>query len=121
MSHELRSPLTSIYSFSTIIADGLAGETSPQQDEYLQIILRNVRQLQSMIEDLLEVTQAQADKLSVELESVSLNEAIVYAVDTLQRNRYRERDQPVLRSVGGFAFGLCRCDAGAAGADHSAG
>src|SRR5271168_2694997 len=84
VSHELRSPLTSIYSFSTIIADGLAGETSPQQDEYLQIILRNVRQLQSMIEDLLEVTQAQAGKLSVELQSVAVEEAIVYAVDTLR-------------------------------------
>jgi signal transduction histidine kinase len=84
VSHELRSPLTSIYSFSTIIADGLAGETNPQQDDYLQIILRNVRQLQSMIEDLLEVTQAQAGKLSVELEPVSLYDAIVYAVDTLQ-------------------------------------
>jgi signal transduction histidine kinase len=84
VSHELRSPLTSIYSFSTIIADGLAGETNPQQDDYLQIILRNVRQLQSMIEDLLEVTQAEAGKLSVELEPVSLYDAIVYAVDTLQ-------------------------------------
>jgi signal transduction histidine kinase len=83
VSHELRSPLTSIYSFSSIIADGLAGKTSPQQDEYLQIILRNVGQLQAMIEDLLEVTQAQAGKLSVELQSVSVNEAISYAVDTL--------------------------------------
>jgi signal transduction histidine kinase len=84
VSHELRSPLTSIYSFSTIIADGLAGETSPQQNDYLQIILRNVRQLQAMIEDLLEVTQAQTGKLTVELHSVSVNEAISYAVDTLQ-------------------------------------
>ena len=84
VSHELRSPLTSIYSFSTIIADGLAGETSPQQDEYLQIILRNVRQLKAMIEDLLEVTQAEAGKLSVELQAVSVNEAVGYAVDTLQ-------------------------------------
>jgi signal transduction histidine kinase len=84
VSHELRSPLTSIYSFSTIIADGLAGATSPQQDDYLQIIMRNVRQLQSMIEDLLEVTQARAGKLTVELQSVSLNQAIEYAVDTLQ-------------------------------------
>ncbi len=84
VSHELRSPLTSIYSFSTIIADGLAGDTSPQQNDYLQIILRNVRQLQSMIEDLLQVTQAQAHKLTVELESVSLNEALEYAVDTLR-------------------------------------
>jgi signal transduction histidine kinase len=84
VSHELRSPLTSIYSFSTIIADGLAGATSPQQDEYLQIILRNVGQLQAMIEDLLEVTQAEAGKLSVDLKSVSVNDAITYAVDTLQ-------------------------------------
>jgi signal transduction histidine kinase len=84
VSHELRSPLTSIYSFSTIIADGLAGTTSPQQDEYLQIILRNIRQLQSMIEDLLEVTQAQTGKLSIELQLVSVFESITYAVDTLQ-------------------------------------
>jgi sigma-B regulation protein RsbU (phosphoserine phosphatase) len=84
VSHELRSPLTSIYSFSTIIADGLAGTTSPQQDEYLQIILRNIRQLQSMIEDLLEVTQAQTGKLNIQLQRVSLSEAITYAVDTLQ-------------------------------------
>ena len=82
VSHELRSPLTSIYSFTTIVADGLAGETSSQQGDCLQIVLRNVRQLQAMIEDLLEVTQVQEGKLSIELEAVSLGEAIEYAVDT---------------------------------------
>jgi sigma-B regulation protein RsbU (phosphoserine phosphatase) len=84
VSHELRSPLTSIYSFGTIIADGLAGATSREQDEYLQIILRNVRQLQSMIEDLLAVTQVHEGKLSIELACVSVSDAISYAVDTLQ-------------------------------------
>jgi signal transduction histidine kinase len=85
VSHELRSPLTSIYSFSSIIADGLAGQTSPKQDEYLQIILRNVSQLQAMIEDLIMVMQAQTGKLSVELLRTSVADAIVYAVDTLRR------------------------------------
>ena len=84
VSHELRSPLTSIYSFNSIIADGLAGQTTPQQDEYLQIILRNVGQLRAMIEDLLEVTQAKSGKLTVELQSVSVNEAADYAIDTLR-------------------------------------
>jgi signal transduction histidine kinase len=84
VSHELRSPLTSIYSFCTIIADGLAGNTSPQQDEYLQIILGNVRQLNAMIEDLLEVTRVQTGKLSLELQRVSVLDAITYAVDTFQ-------------------------------------
>jgi signal transduction histidine kinase len=83
VSHELRSPLTSIYSFTSIIADGLAGGTSPQQDEYLQIILRNVRQLQAMIEDLLEVTQAQTGKLSIDVQCVSVSEAISYAIASL--------------------------------------
>jgi signal transduction histidine kinase len=39
VSHELRSPLTSIYSFTSIIADDLAGNTTSQQQEYLQIVL----------------------------------------------------------------------------------
>jgi signal transduction histidine kinase len=84
VSHELRSPLTSLYSFGTIIADGLAGPTSPQQDEYLQIMLRNVRQLQAMIEDLLTVTQVHEGKLTVELQRVSVFEAILDATDTLR-------------------------------------
>jgi signal transduction histidine kinase len=85
VSHELRAPLASIYSFSSIIADGIAGETNPQQDEYLQIILKNVKQLQAMIEDLLTVTQAQSGQLAVEVQQTSIADAVVYAMDTLGR------------------------------------
>jgi signal transduction histidine kinase len=84
VSHELRSPLTSIYSFSSIIADGLAGETSPQQDEYLQIVLKNVLQLQAMVEDLLMVTQSQTGQLRADLEQTSVADAVVYAIDTFR-------------------------------------
>src|ERR1700722_6516002 len=91
VSHELRSPLTAIYSFTTIVADGLAGETSPQQGDCLQIVLRNVRQLQAMIEDLLEVTQVQEGKLSIELEAVALGEAIEYALD-IRKSAAKEKE-----------------------------
>lgn len=91
VSHELRSPLTSIYSFTTIVADGVAGATSPQQADCLQIVLRNVRQLQAMIEDLLEVTQVQEGRLTIELEPVSVVEAIEYAVDT-RKGAAREKE-----------------------------
>jgi len=84
VSHELRSPLTSIYSFSSIIADGLAGDTNPEQTEYLQIILKNAVQLQSMIEDLLTVTQTREGKLSIELKCVSVAEAVTDALHTLR-------------------------------------
>ena len=84
VSHELRSPLTSIYSFSSIIADELAGETTEQQQEYLQIILKNVVQLQSMIEDLLTVTQSKEGKLSINAEKVLPMDAIVESLQTVQ-------------------------------------
>jgi signal transduction histidine kinase len=84
VSHELRSPLTAIYQFVTILQDGLAGEINGEQRQHLEIILRNVKQLRAMINDLLEVTSLQAGKLLIRLERTSIFDAIAYTVDTLQ-------------------------------------
>jgi PAS domain S-box-containing protein len=84
VSHELRSPLTAIKQFTSILFSGIAGELSPVQREYQQIVLKNVQQLQSMIDDLLEVTRLESGKLTVDLESVSIHDAIGDALDTLQ-------------------------------------
>ncbi|MEO8339717.1 MAG: response regulator [Nitrospirota bacterium] len=84
VSHELRSPLTAIKQFTTIILSGLAGELNKEQREYQEIVLRNIRQLQSMIDDLLDVTRLESGKLSVELETVSVPSAVRDTVNTLQ-------------------------------------
>src|ERR1700683_2828983 len=54
VSHELRSPLAAVRQLVSIILDGLAGELNPEQRQYLEIVLRNVKQLHSMINDLFE-------------------------------------------------------------------
>ncbi len=84
MSHELRSPLTAIYQFVTILADRLAGELNAEQAEYLAIVLTNVKQLRSMIDDLLEVTRVQAGKLQIDLQRTAIRDAVDYALNTLQ-------------------------------------
>jgi len=84
VSHELRSPLTAIKQFTTILVGGLAGELNEEQLEYQHIILKNVRQLQSMIDDLLEVTRLETGKLTVELESVSVSDAVADSCNTLR-------------------------------------
>jgi signal transduction histidine kinase len=84
VSHELRSPLSAIYQFGTILADELAGGVTADQRECLQIILKNVVQLQSMIGDLLEVTRAQEGKLTIDPQCTSVADAIIYTVKTLQ-------------------------------------
>ena len=81
VSHELRSPLTSIYSFCSIVADGLAGETTAEQNEYLEIVMKNVAQLQAMIEDLLTVTQSREGKLAIQQQRTSATEAVADSME----------------------------------------
>jgi signal transduction histidine kinase len=84
VSHELRSPLSAIHQFVTILLDGLAGELNLEQRQYLEIVSRNVKQLKSMINDLFEVSGIQSGKLSIELQCTSAADAVVYATNTLQ-------------------------------------
>src|ERR1700733_1112186 len=72
VSHELRSPLSAIYQFAAILHDGLSGEVNAEQHEHLKVILRNVRQLQSMINDLFDVSGVASGKLTIELQRTSL-------------------------------------------------
>src|SRR6202049_2406117 len=84
VSHELRSPLTAIKQFTNILLGGLAGELNKEQREYAQIVLRNIRQLQSMIDDLLEVTRLETGKLTVEPERLSILMAVTDSFNTLE-------------------------------------
>jgi signal transduction histidine kinase len=84
VSHELRSPLNAIYQFVAILFDNVAGELTSEQHEYLGIVLRNVKQLQAMIDDLLEVTRVQGGQVLVELQCTSVAEVIAFAMSTLQ-------------------------------------
>jgi signal transduction histidine kinase len=84
VSHELRSPLTAIRQFVTILLDRLAGELNGEQDQYLGVVLRNVKQLQSMIDDLFEVSGIGAGKLRIDPECTSVSDAVTYALNSLQ-------------------------------------
>lgn len=66
VSHELRTPLTAAHQFVTIVLDGLAGELAHEQREYLEIVLRNLKQLQAMIGDLLDTTRVRGGKLTID-------------------------------------------------------
>ena len=82
VSHELRSPIAAIYQFVTILIDGLAGDLNSEQQEYMRIVLRNVKQLQNMISDLLEATRADTGKLTFDPRCVSLGSLIAEVIET---------------------------------------
>jgi signal transduction histidine kinase len=80
VSSGLRTPLTAVYQFVTILRDGLAGDINPEQCEYLEIVLRNVNQLLRMASDILEVSQVETGTLVIRPQYVSSTELIMEIV-----------------------------------------
>src|SRR2546425_4749252 len=91
VSHEMRTPLTSIYQFTTILLDGLAGELNTEQREHLETMLRSAKQLRGMISDLLEATRAESGKISIEPRCLVTADVIQQAVSMMKASAQEKR------------------------------
>jgi signal transduction histidine kinase len=49
LSHELRNALACIHQFGNILVDGLAGELTGEQREYVGIMLENASKIRSVL------------------------------------------------------------------------
>jgi signal transduction histidine kinase len=83
VSHELRTPLNAAAQFVTILKRGLAGPLQGQQQELVEDIERNLKQLRSMIADLLDTTRAESGKLTLKLQRLPLHDAVADVLRTM--------------------------------------
>ncbi len=72
VSHELRTPLTIMGEYASIISDEIPGKLNPEQREYLSIIEGNIDRLSGIIEDLLDISRIEAEKVVLKREFVDL-------------------------------------------------
>ena len=77
MSHELRTPLNAIIGFSEALKDGLMGEMSDSQQEYIGDIFTSGQHLLSLINDILDLSKVEAGMMALELEPVDLERPAV--------------------------------------------
>ncbi|MGD0162355.1 MAG: histidine kinase dimerization/phospho-acceptor domain-containing protein [Candidatus Sulfotelmatobacter sp.] len=54
LSHELRNALACIHQFGNILVDGLAGELTGEQREYVSIMLENASKIRSVLDSALD-------------------------------------------------------------------
>jgi hypothetical protein len=66
--------------------DGLVGELNPEQREHLTFVLDNVKQLKSMVSDLLEITRVETHGLTVESQYVNPVKLIAGVLSTCRTN-----------------------------------
>jgi len=75
--HEFYTPLTVIKEFVSILRDGMGGEISQKQKEFLEIVLRNSAKIEGLLHDLHNYSEIKlGGKLDLRVESLDANEMV---------------------------------------------
>jgi len=86
MSHELRTPLNSVIGFSEALKDGLLGELTDSQKEYIGDIFTSGQHLLSLINDILDLSKVEAGMMNLEMEAVDVKQLLSNALSIVREN-----------------------------------
>jgi signal transduction histidine kinase len=75
-SHQLRTPLTAIKGYLSMVADGDAGKLGAKQREFIEIAAGGAERMASLIDDLLNVSRMDAGRFLIERVPTDLSEMV---------------------------------------------
>lgn len=83
ISHELRTPITSVIGYAELLATGEAGDLDRVQLSMVEKVQRNATRLLALIEDVLAVSRVDAGSFTLTLEDVNLRAVAWQACEVL--------------------------------------
>jgi len=84
VSHEMRTPMTSIQSAISLINDGLIGEFTPDQNEVFDVIGRNIVRLSRLIATVSDLYSVDSGNVNLELSVCNVKVLIDEVVEFMQ-------------------------------------
>ncbi len=72
MSHELRTPLNAIIGFAEVLKDGLGGQLSQKQLDYVGEIFDSGQHLLALINDILDLSKVEAGRMELDTEALDV-------------------------------------------------
>ena len=84
LSHELRTPLSGIIGFAELMNDGKLGPLAPNHKEYLGDILGSARQLQRLLNELVDLSKVESGTLDLRPQPVDLSSVVEGVCDALK-------------------------------------
>ncbi|RCV64584.1 Signal transduction histidine kinase [Methanophagales archaeon] len=79
-SHELRTPLTPMKAQLQMLQEGYMGEMNEKQGNSIEIIQRNLTRLDTLINDILDISRIEAGRIKISLGPISINDAVKEAI-----------------------------------------
>ena len=75
-SHELRTPMTVVKTYSHLLLEKTFGDLTPQQQQFLEKMHHNTELLINLVNDMLDISKLEAGKMNLENETLVLAEAV---------------------------------------------
>ena len=85
VSHELKTPMTSIKGYTDLVVKGAAGPLTDLQQQFLNTVRTNVERMSTLVGDLLDISRIETGRLKLDIKPVSMNEVIEETLRTTQR------------------------------------
>ncbi|VVB55457.1 Methanogenesis regulatory histidine kinase FilI [uncultured archaeon] len=104
MSHELRTPLTSIIGFSQLLKRRINGELNAKQELYVDNVIESGKILLNLINDILDLSKIEAQKLELFIEHISVNEVMEETFAILKEQAVNRNIRMVLNIEPGLDF-----------------
>lgn len=67
VSHELKTPMTSMRGYTDLLLSGITGTLTDQQKNFLDVIAANIRRMSQQIQDLTDISRIETGKLHIKL------------------------------------------------------
>lgn len=99
-SHQLRTPLTSIKGYLSMVLDGDMGKVTPQQEQVLQEAFNSSERMVHLIADFLNVSRLQTGKFVIEKSIIDFNSLVEKEIDDLRVMAKGHRLELVLKLPG---------------------
>ena len=94
-THQLRTPLTGIKGYISMIADDDFGEVKPEQKKVLDDVLDNTEKLVHLIADFLDISRIERGKLEINRRPTNVEKMVASIVNIFQPNAQEKRVQLV--------------------------
>ncbi|MBD2355325.1 PAS domain-containing protein [Tolypothrix sp. FACHB-123] len=91
MSHELRTPLNAVLGMSESLLDMIFGQLNDQQQQAIATIERSGQHLLSLINDILELSKIEANKLELQITQVSVAQLCKTSLDFVKQQAFKKQ------------------------------